>query len=181
MRKNITHKGQGAAEFVLAAPFLFLFFFCVIQAAYTGYVALAVQRAALAVARNAALSPAESSLDFKTQLALSLLPIVSLNSKTLITVFEAQYQTALSQDQKQVIARVRYPMPIWIPFLRNLFGEPLIPSFDYNDSTEGRAVRNLFSLLNKPPPDLSFEGARLPVRWIVFEETTFNESFGHPE
>ncbi len=170
-------KGQSAAEFVLVAPFLFLFFFCVLQMAYMGFVSFAVQRAALAIARKASLGSTENSTAFKSQLALSLLPIASLNQKTLLTILETNYQITQSTDQKQVSAKVRYPMPIWIPLVRNIFGETLTPSANYNDSPEGKAIKMVFSLLKKPEPDLSFHGLSLPVRWIVFEETTFNESY----
>ena len=177
MRIRITAEGQSAVEFSLIAPFLFLFFFCVIQTAYTAYVSLAVQRAALAVARKASLSPGENSAAFKTQLTLSLLPLVRLNSKTLPTILEAQYLVTVSKDNKKVTAQVRYPMPIWIPIVRNLFGETLTFSPASAGSPEGLAVQNLISLLNHSNLNLSLQSVRLPVRWITFEETTYNESY----
>ena len=178
MRKASTPGGQAAVEFTLAAPFLFLFFFCVIQMAYTAYVALAVQRAALAVARKASLCSAENSTAFKAQLALSLLPVVNLNRKTALTVFEAQYQITVSPDRKKVRAQVRYPMPIWIPIVRGLFGVPLSPSFDYGRTPEGQALQKLFSILGQPPVPATFQGSSLLVKWIVFNEDTFNEAYG---
>jgi hypothetical protein len=177
MPKAFNEKGQSSTEFILIAPLLFLIFFCVIQMAYIAYVSFAVQRAALAIARKASLSGDANQSAFKAQLAISLLPIANLNQKTLLTILEARCQTFLSQDQKQRVARVSYPMPIWVPFIRNVFSEELVPSSNYNNSPEGQAIKSVFLLLHKPEPNLSFEGVHLPVRWITYEESTFNEGY----
>jgi len=173
----MNQKGQSATEFVLIAPLLFLIFFCIIQFSYIAYVSLAVQRAALAIARKASLSGDADQTAFKAQLAIALLPIANLNQKTLLTILETKYLTFLSQDRKQRIARVSYPMPIWIPLVRNVFGEDLISSSNYKNSPEGQAIKGVFSLMNKPEPNLSFESVHLSVRWITYEETTFNEGY----
>jgi len=177
MGKRITAKGQAAVEFSLSAPILLLFFFCLIQAAYTAYVSLAVQRAALAVARKSALSPLESSTAFKTQLALSLLPIVRLNPQTLPSILQAEYHSSLSSDQKKITATIRYPMPIWIPVVREIFGEPLSTAPPESQSPESHILKNIISLLNWPELNKPLQSASFPVRWVVFEETTFNESY----
>lgn len=166
-------------EFVLIAPFLFFIFFGIIQLAYMAYVSLAVQRAALAVARSTSLSNPYNVLSFKTQMVVSLLPIASLNRQTLFTILDSECDVKLSDDQKTVTARVRYPMPVWVPLVGKAFGETLAPAHDYNDTPEGKAVKAIFQMLNKTPPDLSFGGAQVPVIWINYEESTFNEGYGY--
>src|SRR5258708_11160588 len=176
MLKAFNEKGQSATEFVLIAPLLFFVFFCVIQFSYIAYISLAVQRAALAVARKASLSGTFNETAFKTHLTVSLLPIANLNQKTLLTILETKCQVFPSQDNKQILARVSYPMPIWVPLARNVFGEDLIPSSNYTDSAEGQAIKAVFSLMRKPYPSLTFEGAPLPVRCVTYEQSTFNQA-----
>lgn len=176
---RIKPKGQSAVEFCLIAPFLFFIFFAIIQLAYMSYVSFAVQRAALAVARDASLGGIDQTTAFKTKAALSLMPISNLSRKTLLTVLASQCSVAVSSDQKQIIAKVRYPMPIWVPLVGKVFGQTLIPSVNYNNNPAGDAIRNLFLILGKTPPDLSFQGVHLPVVWVTYQESTFNEAFKH--
>jgi hypothetical protein len=170
-------KGQSAVEFLLIAPILFLIFFAIVQLAYMAYVSFAVQRAALAVARTASLSGPNNSAAFKTQLIVSLLPIVQLNQKTLLTVLSSDCETTVSPDYQQITTLVRYPMPVWVPLVGNVFGEPVDSSTDYNQTPEGQTVKEIFQLLDKTPPNLSFQGVRMPVVWISYEATTFNEAY----
>jgi hypothetical protein len=170
-------KGQSAVEFALIAPLLFFIFFALIQVAYMSYVSLAVQRAALAIARTASLGSKDDSTAFKTQLVISLLPVANLSPKTLLTILASDYKVIPSSDNRQVTAIVRYPMPIWVPLVRTVFGKSLIPSVDYNATPEGLAIKNVFQLLGKQPPDLSFEGVHFPVFWMTYKETTFNEAY----
>src|SRR5579859_5748713 len=174
LKKN--SKGQSAVEFVLLAPLLFFIFFAIIQLAYMSYAALAVQRAALSVARDAALDGQGDPKAMKARLTLSLLPLTHLNEKILLTVLASEFKTMVSEDRKQITVQVRYPMPIWVPMVRNMIGESLAPSTDYNNSPEGDAVKTIFQMLDKAPPDLSFKGVRLPVIWMKCEATTFNEA-----
>lgn len=164
-------------EFVLIAPLLFFVFFAIIQLVYMSYVSFAVQRAALAVARDASLGGMDQTAAFRTKAVLSLMPIANLSRKTLLTVLASQCSVAVSADQKQITAKVRYPMPIWVPLASNVFGQTLVPPVDYNQDRAGQAVRDLFLILGKKPPDLSFEGVHLPVVWITYQESTFNEAF----
>lgn len=172
--------GQSTVEFVLIAPLLFLIFFAIIQLSYMAYASFAVQRAALAVARMASLSGIDNSTTFQTQLAISLVPLSNLNQKTLLTVLESDCKVNESPDKKKIVVQVRYPMPIWVPVVGNVFGETLVPSADYNNSPAGQAIKTIFSMLKRPIPDLSFKGVRLPVYWINFEAATFDEAYGHP-
>lgn len=176
MGLKIDQKGQSAAEFVLIVPFLFLIFFSIIQLAYMAYVSLAVQRSAFAIARKASfLKRDEISNAFKSQLALSLLPIANLSSKTLLTILETKCDVSFPENEGPVTATIHYPMPIWVPLARNLFGEDLVPSTDYRNSPEGQAIQTVFSLLNIPQPDFSLAGVRFPVFWITYQATTYYE------
>ncbi len=172
-------KGQSAVELAVIAPFLFFFFFAVIQVSYISYVSLAVQRAALAIARTASVGGKNNSTAFKIQLAISLLPLISLNQKTLLTILSSNFEIITSWDNTNVTARVSYPMPIWVPLVGNVFCNQLVPSVNYNNTSEGQAVKTALQLLNLNPPDLSFQGVQLPVRWITYEATTFNEAYWH--
>lgn len=174
-----TPKGQSAVEFVLIAPLLFFIFFAIIQLAYMAYVSLAVQRSALAVARDATLTGQEYSISFKSQLAISLLPLTNLNPRILSTILASDYALNYSPDRKTVAVQVKYPMPIWVPLIRNVIGENLESTQDYNQTTEGQAIKKAFELLGKPAPDLNFQKERLPVFWVTCQETTFNEGYNH--
>ena len=171
-------QGQSAVEFVLLAPLLFFIFFAIVQLAYMSYAALAVQRGALSVARDVALDGQDDPKAVKARLILSLLPLAQLNQKTLLTVLESKCESKISGDRKQITVQVHYPMPIWVPMVRNIIGESLVPSADYNNSPEGEAVKAIFQMLDKTPPNLSFKGARFPVVWMKCEATTFNEAEG---
>jgi Flp pilus assembly protein TadG len=177
LKKN--QKGQSAVEFVLIVPLLFFIFFAIIQMAYMSYVSLAVQRAALAIARTASIGGKNNSAAFKIQLVISLLPIANLNPQILFTILSSSYKITTSSDQTHIMAQVSYPMPIWVPLVGNVFGDQLQSSVNYNDTPDGQAVKTELQLLNLNPPDLSFQGVRLPVHWITYEATTFNEAYGH--
>src|SRR5579871_4302 len=178
MRKfpRTSAKGQSAVEFVLIAPLLFFIFFAIIQISYMAYVSFAVQRAALAVARTASLSGLDNQALFQTQLAVSLMPIANLNRKTLLTVLASDCKVSVSPDGQKITAQVRYPMPIWVPLADKVLGETLVPTADYNSTAAGQAIKAIFKMLNlNPSPDLSFSGVHLPVCWISYQATTFNE------
>ncbi len=175
-RKKVP-KGQSAVEFVLIAPLLFLIFFGIIQLSYMAYVSLAVQRAALAVARNASLSGRDNSLAFKTQLVISLFPITNLSSKTLSTILASDYKITFSSDYQEITAQVRYPMPIWVPLVQNFLGEDLASPGDTDQTSEGEAIIAVYRFLGKTPPDLSFQGLHQPVVWLNYQVTTFNEGY----
>ena len=163
-------------EFALIAPVLFLVFFAVLQTAYTAFTALAVQRAALAVAQNASQSPngLPSKSLVEARLIYALYPLSRLNRTTLACAFASQ--TQIKNEGQRVTVQIRYPMPIWVPGVGRLFGEPLIPSFDYTQTALGRQVQGLLAVFGVRLPDLSFEGLRFPyARWMTFQASTFNE------
>ncbi len=171
-------KGQSAFEFVLIAPLIFFIFFATIQVSYMAYASFAVQRSALAIARMASLGGISNSTVFKTQLAIALLPISNLSQKALFTILASDCKVNESTNKQTINVQVRYPMPIWVPWVGKVFGQTLVPAADYNNSPAGQAIKDIFNMLRMPVPDLSFNGVRLPVYWIHFEATTFNEAYG---
>jgi hypothetical protein len=176
--KNKSQSGQSSIEFALIVPLLFLIFFAVIQMAYMGYVALAVQRAALAAAQERSLTGPWGGTDINFKLAYALSPLASFNQATLACVSQSQYSCSISPDQKKVTIQVRYPMPIWVPLADRIFGQPLASSVDSNSTEMGLAIKEAFKLSGKPEPDLSFQADRFPhVFWITFESGTYNEGF----
>jgi hypothetical protein len=174
MAKPKGQRGQSTVEFVLLAPLLFFIFFAILQLFYIGYVSLAVQRAALSIAQETALTTERSDNIVHAKLIYSLLPISKLNRTTLACAMASQCQ--IKTQSEKVRVQVRYPMPIWIPLVGRVFGESIIPSANYNNTPYGQAIRRIFQLLGKNPPDLSFTGLKFPhARWISFEAETFNE------
>jgi hypothetical protein len=128
MRRPV-EAGQALGEFMLIAPLLFLIFFAILQLAYMGLSTLAVQRAAMAIAREAALSadPTVSSLGnwrIVTQQLLAFHPLLSLRRReTLLAV--AGTRIDIDVEGRMVRATVRYPMPVWVPLVGPLFGGPI--------------------------------------------------------
>jgi hypothetical protein len=177
MLRRPNPKGQSAVEFLLTAPFLFLFFFLTIQLAYTAYVAFSVQRAALSAAREISLTGPgdEESLYFKVGYALA--PLASLHPAALIGISRAQCAYSFSPDRKKVLVQVRYPMPIWVPMAGKILGVPF-PSGPSADSPAARALRKAFLLLGKAAPNFGSEAATPAyVRWMTFQASAVNEGF----
>lgn len=176
MERKALESGQSATEFVLIAPLLFLIIFCVIQLAYAAYAALAVQRAALAVARTVSQGGKENDIAARTRVAVALLPIARLNRQALMTILATRCETEVSPDKSRITARVSYPMPIWVPLAGKIFGEPLNPITYDHRSNEG-SLDSIFSILNEPAIRSSLQGTLPRVHWITREESTFNESY----
>src|SRR6185369_5655278 len=84
MVRNQKPKGQSAVEFLLAAPLLFLLFFLIIQSAYLGLTALALQRAAMAGAREIGLTGVLNDQNIRLKIAVSLAPLAYLNQAAFI-------------------------------------------------------------------------------------------------
>ncbi len=171
-------KGQSAVEFSLIAPLLFFIFFGVIQVAYMAFVALAVQRAALAIAREASLTGDRTIKEFRSKLVYSLAPLSSLSPKTMASVAACQCVCQESYDKKKIFVQIRYPMPIWVPLVGRLFGEELVPNFDSNFSRGGVDIQRAARIFGIPIPDFSSKQPRLPFYcWINFNASTYNEGF----
>jgi hypothetical protein len=172
-------KGQAAVEFVFAAPPIFFIFFALIQFSYMAFASLAVQKAAMAVARSASLSiDRESDQSFyKTQLALSLEPLSRLSNRALLTVLASRITVTVSPDRQWVTAHVHYPMPIWVPMVGPVFGKSLESSASDDSSPGAQAVRTAFQRLGLSSPNLGSHGRHLWVCWIDYAGTVFNEGY----
>jgi hypothetical protein len=167
--------GQSLAEFALIAPVLFIFFFALIQITYTAYAALAVQRAAFAIAHEAAASDDPKTYDPYFQLAYCLAPLGQINSTTLATVLATHCDITID-DANYVHAQISYPMPIWIPLAGNIFGQPFQVSAALRSPMES-TLEYVFEALGKPKPDLSFKQLSFPnVQIITFSAEALNES-----
>lgn len=167
-------KGQSAVEFALIAPFLFFIFFAIIQLAYTGYVSFAVQRAALSIARDAARSDDPDLHEPHFQLFYSLGPLLTLNKTTLATALAADCSINTIGDKVHV--RVKYPMPIWVPFVGKVFGVPFTSSF-FKENANGALIGGILKLFGQDPASLSIPGLHFPdVFWITFTAETMDEN-----
>jgi hypothetical protein len=171
-------RGQSAVEFVLIAPLLFIIFFGIIQLAYMAFVSFAVQRAAIAVAREASLTGNPSRMNCYPKLIFSLAPLCKLNRTTFACIAASRCQIIESKDKKWVTARLHYPMPIWVPLVGRIFGEEIIPSRQIIPEGVANDLEKITSLFGFSMPRLSFDGAHLPYfRWMIFEASVFNEGF----
>lgn len=174
MFRRLDTRGQSAVEFALIAPFLFFIFFAVIQLAYTAYVSFAVQRAALSIARDAARSDIPELYEPHFQLFYSLGPLFTLNKTTLATALAADCSINTVGDK--VVARVKYPMPIWVPFVGKLFGVPFNTSF-FKENSKGLITGSILQLFGQDPAALSIPGLRFPdVFWMTFTAQAMDEN-----
>jgi hypothetical protein len=158
----------------LTAPVLFLFFFGIIQLAYTAYVSFAVQRAAYSIAREASSSGSPENYDPYFQLFYCLYPIGQLHHATLGTLLATT--CSITSDDDGVHVRIVYPMPIWVPMVGKIFGEKLqLSASDLGPLTND--LQQVSQILGKPLPDLSFTGAALPyVHLMTFTADGFDEN-----
>jgi len=166
--------GQSAVEFVLITPILFLIFFGIIQLFYCGFVSLAIQKATNAIAQQASASGDAADFEPHFQIITALFPIEKLNASTLIYAISCKCDI---QEQNHIIkAVVSYPMPIWMPIIGNVFGQPL-------NNTAG----SLLGLSNDLLSFLGTIGLKLPsfnlpqntpnVIWFTFEARCLDENF----
>jgi hypothetical protein len=171
-------RGQSSVEFVLIAPLLFFVFFAIIQLAYMGFVSFAVQRAAIAVARESSLTGNRGQADFYPKLIFALAPLGSLNRTTFACIAASRCQISESNDKKMVVARLHYPMPIWVPLVGRIFGEKIIPSGQIIPTGIAKDLEIAASLFGVSIPHLSFDGVHLPYfRWMIFEASVYNEGY----
>lgn len=182
-RNDRTAKGQSAVEFLLVGPVLFLIFFSILQLAYLGLSAMAVQRAANAIAREASFSAgdedqAQDRLRGLLQRTLALTPLSALDRER-SWVCAACAQVGITRDRTSVTVTVRYPMPIWVPGVQHIFGQSLIPPGTSRIPEDGGIVSKILSLFSVPVAPVSAgTPRRLSVRWLTFSATVFDESQG---
>jgi hypothetical protein len=174
MASRPSQKGQSLSEFVLIAPLLFIFFFALIQVAYTAFAAFALQRAAFAIVRDAAASDDPKTYNPYFQLAYCLAPLGQINSTTLATVLATHCDITVD-DEDYVHARLSYPMPIWVPLVGKIFGHSFQVSSALRSPME-ETLEYVFEALGKPKPDLSFKQLTFPnVQTLSFNAAALNE------
>lgn len=171
-------RGQSLVEFTLSAPLLLFIFFGIIQLAYTGLEAFAVQRAAFSLAQEASLTGIKNGPNLDFELACALAPLAALHRAILATVTAARATCETSPDRKMIIVRITCPVPIWVPVIGRIFGKRMRLLPDTAESSMGRSLLSAFSLLGLPLPDLSFSETGLPYAWEAsFEASVYNEGY----
>jgi hypothetical protein len=170
--KNKT-SGQSTVEFVLIAPILFFIFFGIIQFFYTAYVSFAVQRAAFSIAQQAAASLDTVSFSPQFQIIEALLPLEQLNPSTL--AYALATQCTINTEGTTVDVKVSYPMPIWVPLIRNVIGQ----NFDNQAGSSSLippALINLLQTVGLSIPNFTSSQNSTKVFWISFEAHALDEN-----
>ena len=169
--KNIL--GQSAVEFILIVPVLFLIFFGIIQLFYLAFASFAVQRAAYSIAQQAAASVSPSSFDPRLQIVEALLPLEQINSSTLINTLSTQ--CTINSDGKNVHVNITYPMPLWVPLVRNIVGQNL-----NNQLTPAtvipQSLTNALQTAGLSIPNLNPNQTPTKVIWFNFEAQASDEN-----
>lgn len=174
MRFPLKQRGQSAVEFLLTVPLLFFIFLGIIQLAFSGYVCFSVQRAANAIAREAASSDDPTQYDPTLQLGYCLAPLGQLNHQTLATVLATKWN--IQTDGQKVHVDLSYPMPIWVPGVGSLMGQKLSLS-PADAASMSSALQIVFQALGKPLPDFTWIGSNLPyVHLVSFSCDTVDEN-----
>ena len=166
-------KGQSAVEFVLIAPILFLLFFGIIQLFYSAFIFFAVQKATHAIAQQAAASAAPTLFEPHFQIITALSPLEKLNSSTLLYALASK--CAIQEQNNRVFATVSYPMPIWVPLLGKVIGQP----FDSSKSSIlsiATNITNLLPTLGLALPGFSTPSNSINIIWITFQADCLDEN-----
>ncbi len=173
--------GQSAVEFLLIAPLLFLIFFLILQVTTLGLSCLAVQRAAMAVAREASLSgdaveEPHAGIRAIAQKLIALGPLTRLNGNA--TWLCAAFSSCeVVHDRTMVTATVRYPMPLVMPLAGKVLGESLDPGRMPPLPGDSDTLAFLLRCAGMTLPEWSaLPRRRLPVRWLRFTARCFNEA-----
>jgi Flp pilus assembly protein TadG len=165
--------GQSTVEFLLVVPVLFFIFFGIIQFFYIAYVSFAVQRATYSIAQQAAASPDPASFSPQFQIIEALLPIAQLNPSTITSALATN--CAINTDGTTVDVKVSYPMPIWVPLMKNLIGQNL-----NNQPTPSNLIPplliNVLQTVGLSLPNLSIDQNLTRVLWFTFEAHAVDEN-----
>ncbi len=161
-------------EFTLIAPLVFFVFLGIIQLTYMAFVFFAVQNAAFSIAHKAAASASPKEYNPALDLIYDLAPLEKINSSLVLTALASQCQIQNQSDQVQLT--LRYPMIIWIPLFKELFGEKLsLPTTSEN--LDSNLVQNIFALAGVSIPLLRAAGAQAPyVHWFVVTASALDEN-----
>jgi len=158
----------------LVAPLVFLIFLGAVQLCYMSLVFFTVQKAAVTVCQNAAASPSPSQYNPRFDIIYQLTPLAKINPQLAEMALGTQCQIEETAGEVQVT--LRYPMVIWIPLLKGLFGEPWIPVLD-RAVPDARLTSDLFTLMKLPPPLLGASMPPIPyVHWFTVKVRALNEN-----
>jgi hypothetical protein len=166
---------------VLIAPILFLLFFAILQLFLLGVTCLALQRSAIAIARETSIadgivSRSGMSLRHHIQKTSALLPLVQLDRGRGWHCMAASRVDIIHSD-RTVTATIHYPMPIRLPGLGRWFGTQLTSTFPLSSEPLPSILEKTLRSLGIP-----LQGRSLPVpshfhvRWMSFTATAFSES-----
>ncbi len=144
---------------------------------YTAFAAFSVQRAAFAIAREAAASSDPNSYNPYFQLAYCLSPLSQISPTTMATVLSTRCGITYNSDTDDYVqVSVTYPMPIWIPLAGKIFGQPFQVSSALRSPMES-TLEFVFESLGKPKPDFSFKQFSFPhVQMLTFKAEALCEN-----
>ncbi len=158
---------------MLIAPILFLLFFGIIQLFYCAFVSFSVQKATHAIAQQAAASAAPTLFEPHFQIITALSPLEKLNSSTLLYALSSKCD--IQEKNNRVFTTVSYPMPIWVPLIGKVIGQP----FDNSKSSIlsiTTDLTNLLSTLGLALPGLPVPSNSINVIWITFQADCLDEN-----
>ncbi len=158
---------------MLIAPILFFIFFGVIQFFYTSFISFAIQRATYSIAQQAAASPSPSSFLPQFQIIEALLPIEKLNPSILAYTLATQY--TIDTDGTNVHVKVSYPMPLWVPLIRNLIGQTLSNQSNTSNFMPP-SLANVLQAAGLSLPNFNTNQNLTKVIWITFEAQASDEN-----
>lgn len=161
-------------EFVLIAPLFFFIALSILQLAYLAYGFFAVQNAAFSISRDAAASPEPIQYNPWFDIIYGLAPLARLHASLAAAIPASQCQ--ITEKGNEVQVSLRYPLVIWIPWLKPIFGRRLSPS-DFTRNPDLTAAETVFNFLKIPMPAFSGLQAQAPyVRWLTVTSTALNEN-----
>lgn len=166
--------GQGAVEFVLIAPLFFFIALSILQLAYLAYGFFAVQNAAFAISRHAAASAEPIRYNPWSDIIYSLAPLSRLHASLAAAIPASQCR--ITEKGNQVQVSLRYPLVIWIPWLKPIFGRKLSPA-DFAGNPDLSPAETVFNLLKIPMPVLSgLEAQATYARWLTVTSNALDEN-----
>lgn len=168
-----TQKGQSSVELVLIAPVLFLIFFGIIQLFYCAYISFAVQKATFAIAQQAASTETPTFFQPQFQIVSALFPLEKLNNATLLYALSSKCN--IQEQNNRIIATVSYPMPIWVPLIGKVLGQPLSTSSNPLSSIS-QDLSGLLSTLGLSLPSFLNLTNTNNVIWMTFQADCLDEN-----
>jgi len=136
-------------------------------------VSFAVQRATYSIAQQAAASPDPSFFSPQFQIIEALLPIEQLNPSTI--TYALATNCTINTDGATVDVKVSYPMPIWVPLMKNLIGQNLS-----NQSTPSNLIpsslTNVLQTVGLSLPNLNMNQNLTQILWFTFEAHATDEN-----